>query len=267
MRVVVTRGSEQGGELIELLTRRGAEVLALPMVRFAPPEDSRALDEHLRHLNRFGAVLFLSANAVRYVFERCRELGIALGAECAARPMIAAVGPATARALAEYGAPVDYVAREHTGEGLARELKDSLPGKSVLLPRSDRGNDAISQTLSAGRARVTEVVAYHTARPDKLDESIVARLCGGEVDAVTFASPSAVQNFAALLGADAMERIAARTAFAAIGPTTAQALRDAGLPVAIEAAEPSAQGFAAAMERYYFTDSMESRRRPVRRPK
>src|SRR5271157_3219116 len=70
-RIVVTRAPEQSQELVRLLDQMGAEVILLPTVSFAPPEDWQRLDEQLRQLDFFDAILFLSKNAVRYICDRC----------------------------------------------------------------------------------------------------------------------------------------------------------------------------------------------------
>ena len=74
-RIVVTRAPEQSHELVHALEHLGAEVLSLPMVSFAPPEDWQELDERLRRLDLFDAILFLSQNAVRSIFDRVRPTG------------------------------------------------------------------------------------------------------------------------------------------------------------------------------------------------
>jgi uroporphyrinogen-III synthase len=244
--IVVTRAAAQARELCKALIARGAQVMLLPLVEFAPVWGSTDLDEALSRLESFDAIVFLSANAVRYVFEHCRELGVAFNSEH--RPkLVAAIGPATARAVEEQGLHAEYVVRESTSAGVAREMRESLAGKSVLLPRSDRGNESAPAALTEIGARVTEVVAYRAAMPQSIDAFIAARLGSGEADAMVFASPSAVQNFVAIFGADEAVRIAQHVRFAAIGPTTAQALRDANLLVAMEAAESSTQGLVDAL--------------------
>jgi uroporphyrinogen-III synthase len=250
-RIVATRAPEQVGELVRELNARGAEVLLFPLVRFAPPEDWAPLDHALRHLNEFDAVIFLSANAVRYVFERCRHLGVKFGAGERPLPFVAAVGPTTERALIEEGSRADHVGRERTGESLARELAPRVQNGAVLLPRSDRGNEAVSVALRKLGARVTEVIAYCTALPEQIDAAAADRIRRGDVDVVMFASPSAVQNFVATFGKEDATQIAKTVHFAAIGPTTAQSLRDASLPVTIQATESSAQGLANALARFY----------------
>jgi len=249
-RIVATRASEQAGELVRELNARGAEVLLFPMIRFAPPEDWAPLDEALRRLHEFAVVLFLSANAVRYVFQRSRELGVKF-AKQNGRPFVAAVGPTTARALDEEGSPADYVARDRTGESLVNELGPRLREGTVLLPRSDRGTDGAPLALRETGARVTEVISYRTMPPERVDSIVADKIRRGEVDVVMFASPSAVQNFVATLGAEDAARIAKTVQFAAIGPTTAQALREAKLPASIQASESSAHGLADALERFY----------------
>lgn len=249
--IVATRAPEQAGELVRELNTRGAEVLSLPMVRFAPPEDWAPLDQALLRWDDFGVVIFLSANAVRYAFERSKHLGVKLEPGEGARPFVAVVGPTTERALILEGVRPDYVGRDRTGESLARELRTRIAGTSVLLPRSDRGNEAVPAVLREMGASVTEVIAYRTASPEHIDQAVVERIRRGAVDVVMFASPSAVQNFVATIGGDDAQTIAKRVNFAAIGPTTAQALRAAKLPVAIQAAESSSRGLAESMERFY----------------
>jgi uroporphyrinogen III methyltransferase/synthase len=250
-RIVLTRAPEQASELARALESLGAEVILFPTVAFAPPEDWQKLDEQLRHLDWFDAILFLSKNAVRYIFERCAQLGIKCEMIESSNRFIAAVGPATAQALTEKGLRVNYVAKNHTGESLVGELRESLAGRRVLLPRSDRGDDRVPNALREIGASVTEVIAYRTAAPAALDPAILARVRGGEVDAVVFASPSAFHNLRDSVGAADIAQLSARIQFVAIGPTTSRSIRESGARVAIEAEETSAAGLAAALAKHY----------------
>ncbi|MGD0955725.1 MAG: uroporphyrinogen-III synthase [Candidatus Acidiferrales bacterium] len=258
-RIVVTRAPEQARELTRALESLGAQVILFPTVCFAPPEDWHKLDEQLRHLDLFEAILFLSKNAVRYIFDRCAELGIKCEMVESSNRFIAAVGPATAQALTEKGLRVDCVAKNYTGESLVRELRESLAGRRVLLPRSDRGDDRVPDALREIGASVTEVIAYRTVAPAALDPTILARVRGGEVDAVVFASPSAFRNLRDSVGRAEIAQLSARIQFVAIGPTTSRAIRESGSRVAIEADETSAVGLAAALAKNYRQDSSAAR--------
>ena len=91
--------------------------------------------------------------------------------------------------------------------------------------------------------QVTEVVAYRTAVPESLDAGIVDRVQRAEVDAIVFASPSAYHNLSDAIGAKRLAELSSRVDFAAIGPTTARALREAAARVAIEANERPPRGW------------------------
>lgn len=250
-RLAITRAPKHAREMVRALELLGAEVLLLPTVDFAPPEDWRGLDDALRKLTSFDAVLFLSRNAVRYVLSRCRELGIDCESSPSRKYMIAAVGAGTAREIASQGWCADFIAEGQTGEALVRELGDRLAEKKVLLPRSNRGDERLSKALRSAGAHVTEVVAYRTVVPQTIDQRLLASIRGGDVDAVIFASPSAFHIFSDCLGAEEVAKLSGRIQFAAIGPTTANAIRNAGARVEIEAVEPSTEGLAKAVMMYY----------------
>jgi uroporphyrinogen-III synthase len=147
----------------------------------------------------------------------------------------ARLDPATAHGAKKEMWRVNYVAKNHTGASLVSELKSSLAGRKVLLPRSDRADRRLLEELRTVGAHATDVVAYSTVAPENLDPEVLRRLRAGEVDAAVFASPSAFHNFTVLLGSPEVTALSSRARFAAIGPTTAQAVRDAGGQVAIEA--------------------------------
>jgi uroporphyrinogen-III synthase len=259
-RIVLTRAPERARELVSTLEELGAEVVLLPMLSFAPPEDWEKLDEQLRQLESFDAILFLSKNAVLYLFDRCAQLGIQCETLLGSRRVIGAVGPATAQALEEKGVRVNYVAEKGTGESLARELGPSLAERRVLLPRSDRGDERLPGALRAAGAKVTEVVAYRTTGPARVDPDTLAQTISTDVDAIVFASPSAVHSFARLIDEFDLPTFAARVPFVAIGPTTAAAIRSLGAQVRVEAEQSSMSGIASALVRHFTGRSALARR-------
>jgi uroporphyrinogen-III synthase len=249
-RVVVTRAPEQSAGFARELESLGAEVIFLPAIQFAEPEDYAALDQAIGSLARFDWLIFTSGNAVRFFARRAAALGARLSAPGL---KVAAVGGATAEAARAAGFSVDHVARRATGSDLARELRDAVEGRRVLVPSSDRASDAFARALVEAGAEVARPIAYRTlAAP--ADAPALETLRRGEADAVTFASPSAFAGVARHLGREALGGFA----LAAIGPTTARAIRAAGLPVAVEARESTAAGLAEAIAAY-FTGSAATR--------
>ncbi|HVA95173.1 MAG TPA: uroporphyrinogen-III synthase [Candidatus Dormibacteraeota bacterium] len=248
-RIVVTRAIEQARGMKDFLEKRGATVLLLPAVSFSEPADATKLDRAIGSLDEFEWVLFTSANAVRFFSKHCRAVGRVIGE--GQWPRLAAVGPVTASAAAAEGFTIDYVAMEFLGAALAKELSASVKGKRILLPRSGRAGHDLPDALRGAGASVTEVVAYHTGGVGVVEPGVMEALREARVDVVSFFSPSAVENIRGELGADVFSRLAAKAAFAAVGPVTATALRNAGVVVAIEAVEATTESMVAAIEKYF----------------
>ena len=270
-RVVVTRAPEQARELIARLEGYGAEVLLLPTVSFADPADTIILDAALRSLDRIDWIVFTSENAVKFFVKRARALGIDV-AELQKQTRIAAVGPGTASAAAAEGLRVEYVAKKHRGESLAEELRPELCGKRILLPQSDLAKDDLARMLREFAGQVIDAVAYRTVASGAEAPVAGGRIRGteepadpaaetlsgvrkGEVDAISFASPSAFLNFAEMVGAETMRLLSESAKIAAIGPTTARAIREDGWNVAIEASEATSHGLADAIAVHFERES------------
>jgi len=237
VRVLVTRPKERAEELCFLLEDEGAEVLALPLLELLPPEDPRPLRSAVEHVNRYAWVAFASPSAVQAVLEAAREAGTL---SHLSRVKLAAVGPATARALEAHGLTVAREAAQATGEGLFEVLKDSLqPGDEVLLPAAEEGRRELAEALLEAGVRVTRVVAYRAAKGG-LGAAEVAQLREAPPDVVFFGSPRTAEAFLDALGEEA-QRLSERAKLVAIGPTTAAALERLGLKVARVAARPTAE--------------------------
>jgi uroporphyrinogen-III synthase len=238
-RVVVTRRRSQSPELVRLLEGRGARVIEVPSIEIAPAADPAPLDAALGGLETYDWVVFASANAVRAVLGRLIALG--LPPTLTARgPRLASAGAATSVAL-RAAFPRDTItleAREHFGAaGLLEAFEARLtPGCRVLLPASSRAREELPAGLRARGAEVSLVTAYETVEPADLAEAV--RRCLDEgFDLVLFASPSAVEAFAAAAG----ERGHGRPAVA-IGPTTEVAATAAGFDVRGIASPSTAEG-------------------------
>ncbi len=261
--VLVTRAAEQASGLAAALAAAGAVPVVAPAIQILPAADRGPLDGALHDLaaGRYAWVAFTSANAVSRVVERVGAGQGGPGVIGGAR--VAAVGGATAEALARAGWAVDLVSATTTAEGLAAALaRRGVDGQRVLLPQGNLARDGLAEGLRAAGATVDAVEVYRTAPPEHLPPDARDVILRGAVEAVTFASPSAVRNLAALLGSPPATRpgtggVAAGIAALAdavvvcVGPTTAEAARAAGLDVTVVADDPSDAGLVAALVAYY----------------
>jgi uroporphyrinogen-III synthase len=104
-----------------------------------------------------------------------------------------------------------------------------LSGRRVLFPASSRALPTIAAGLTQLGAKVQQVQAYRTESSAGLNlDACRSWIARGGIGAVTFASPSAVDELEHALGKDDFDRLLSSAAAVAIGPTTARALTDRG---------------------------------------
>jgi uroporphyrinogen III methyltransferase/synthase len=256
-RVVITRAARQSVELVESLSKLSAIPILLPLVAFSAPEDYGPMDAALDRLEEFDWIIFTSENAVRAVVKRAEVRGN-LRNVAGRRSRAAAVGPTTATAAERAGFFVDYQAQTHSGAALANELGEKLRGQTVFLPRSDRANPDLPQLLRNYGAEVTEAIAYRTVTPVNLDQEKIAAIVNGEVEAILFFSPTAVEHFVGILGNEKLCDLQSRLAITAVGPITANALRQLGVDRLFVAEDTTADAVIAALEKHFTVAQMAS---------
>ena len=260
LRVLVTRPRAQTALLMATLRALGAEPLALPTIRIEDAADPRPLERAaVRQVEgTYDWVVFTSVNAVDRWLAAVAALSPAATAAVMDRARIAAVGGATAARLREAGLPVALVPATATASGLAAALiAAGIGGARVLYPHGDLARDTLASDLRAAGATLEAVTAYRTLPEPAVDPAMRERVRRGEVDAVLFASPSSVRNLAALLGGREPFAPLRRAAIVAVGPVTARAAREHGLPVTAVAADASVAGLIAALAAAYGRDRTE----------
>ncbi len=178
--------------------------------------------------------------------ERARARGARL-ADLAAD--VFCVGPRTAEVARGVGLAVcSTPERRFDAEGLLASIEKRLPpaGRRFLLPRAELAREVLPDGLRLAGAEVDAVAVYRSAPPDLAPEALRAPLVAGEIQVLTFTSPSTVRHFAALLD-DASRLAAARCWIASIGPVTAEALRGVGLVPDVMPERASAADLVAAL--------------------
>ncbi len=233
-RILVTGSEDRVPVLSEALASEGAAVIRLPTVRITPPEDFAPLDGALRRWAEFDWVVFTSAHGVDATAERARQLHISLRNT---RGRIAAVGPVTRAALHRNGLPADVMPPEYLTDEIVKVMGD-VAGKKILLPRSRLSRQSLPDLLRQRGAEVLQVNAYDAKAPPSGKEPIGT----SRIDCVIFTSPSSAENLSALLTEREFARLLKRTPAAAIGPVTAEAVRQLGFRVAIVAKEHTIDG-------------------------
>ena len=245
-RILVTRARSQASRLASGLTELGAVVVECPVIRSTSVEDSTELDTALVNLRRYEWAAFASPNGVNQTFDRISHLG--LDSRAFAGCKIAAVGPATVKALEARGIVADLMPDTFTAEGLIEAFQsvDDTP-KSAVVFRSDIGRETIPRGLRQLGADVTEVAAYRTVLSEDSESTARAAFQKG-IDVVTFTSSSTVKNLRRLLDGDVTA--INKSVVVCMGPVTASTAESFGINVDIIPEEQSISSIVSAIQAY-----------------
>lgn len=240
--ILITRRPEQALDMIEEVERLGGRAVVFPTIEVTDPESWRPVDEIISRLQQFDAIVFTSSNAAERFLTRCGKSPN--GTADVRRLVVYAVGTKTRETVERFGFRVKSIPEDQSVSGLTKAFrKEDLTTKRFLIPRGDLARDELPRTLQELGGHVETVTVYRTIFPRQAGHDVIRQtILGGEIDVITFASPSAVNNFAALFTREELLTLATRTAVAVIGPTTEEAVRDAGLPVNAVASEPTGVG-------------------------
>src|SRR5580658_4039280 len=248
LRIVVGRARHQASALSSGLRKLGAEVVEIPFIEIRKPRSYKPLDSALKNLKDCDWLILTSVNGVDALWERLHELG--LTKKQLKHLKVAAIGPATKKAIEKRGIKVNVVPEEYVAESVVKSLRDQVAGKRVLLARARVARDVIPRELRRLGALVDVVEAYETVIPESSRTKLrtILKDAKRRPHVITFTSSSTVRNFVALLGKNMSRRRPRKPSafddvrFASIGPVTSSTLRELGLAVDIEAKEYTVPG-------------------------
>jgi uroporphyrinogen III methyltransferase / synthase len=253
-RIVVTRARAQASGLAATLRGVGAEVVELPAIRIEPRIESEEVRRAVESIREYSLVCLTSPNGAHLLFEALADArsspggadspeptDAGLDARALAGAAVAAIGPGTARALAEHGIVADVVPERFVAEALVEALAAvEVEGRKVLIARAAEARDVLPDALRERGAEVDVVALYETVREEPSAEAIEA---AQGADYVTFTSSSTVTNLTAALG----DRFPSNARIVSIGPVTSDSARAAGLSVDVEAERHDVEGLLAAL--------------------
>ena len=189
---------------------------------------------------------------MRFFFYHAERLGLQNVSE-KVRARILCIGARTAQAALSQGLSAHFVLAGGHGdaESMLAEIVGTLApsGRRILVPQSDLGRAILPEGLRVAGARVDALPFYRNVPTDVDEGALRLDLVAGQIDALTFTSPSAVERFAGLLDEEA-HVAATRCMIGAIGKTTAEALKQAGLRADVIPSRPDVRALAAALTDY-----------------
>ncbi len=234
--VVVTRARQQASELADRLEELGACCIQYPTITIQPLDDYQPVEEAILELQRYDWLVFTSVNGVKYFWDQLDQIG--LDSRILAGCEVAAIGPATAAALKQRGIKPDFVPAKYVAESVVKGLLErGIHGKNVLIPRAKEAREVLPEELTNAGCFVKVLPVYETVLARNAEDDLRERLDAGEVQCITFASSSTVENFFELLPPDAFRKYEPQPKLACIGPVTAQTLERFGFKADIQPEE------------------------------
>ena len=239
VRVLVGRARHQASALSVGLRSHGAQVLEIPFIEIRKPHSYKPLDTALKNLNTYDWLILTSVNGVEALWARSNHLD--LSKKHFRHPKVAAIGPATGKAIQQHGLKVHVMPKEYVAESVVDSLRGKVEGKRVLLARAKVARDVIPRELRKLGAKVDVVEAYETVVPQRSRVQLRTALNNParRPHIITFTSSSTVKNFLTLAGkGNKINGIQ----LASIGPVTSATLRENGLEPDIQAAQYTIPG-------------------------
>jgi uroporphyrinogen-III synthase len=176
--------------LCRLLELQGASTLRLPAIEVKAIGNRRETAAQLGALENFDVIIFTSTNAVRFgasLLDQKRDL------------TLAAMGPATARALNQAGYRVQVQpAGSFDSESLLLHPRlERLAGRRVLLIKGSNGRPLLEQELTLRGAQVVAAEVYQRV-PSTPSQAVLAALLesftAGAVQVITATSLEIASN-------------------------------------------------------------------------
>ena len=191
-RVLVTRPGGQCDALCDALADAGFDARAVPVIDIVPVHDPAGLRDAFAQLDDTQLLIFISRNAVTHALASLPDPD-------RLRARVAAVGPATARALIDAKWRCDVAPEAgFTSEALlAHPALQDVAGQRVLIVRGEGGRPLLGDTLRQRGAQVHYAEVYRRDIPADAAGRLNNELAMG-VDAMTATSVETLSNIESL---------------------------------------------------------------------
>jgi uroporphyrinogen III methyltransferase/synthase len=229
-RLLVTRPAGQAGPVIADIAQRGGEAMHLPLVDIVPASDPIELQTAVDDAWSFDWIIFTSVNGVDHF---CRQMRLReLDPRALGSVQLAAIGPATKKALEEQGLVCDLVPDRFLSEGFVHALNQVGRRQRFLLIQAERGRDVLHRELEAAGHEVRRVAAY-ASQPTSSDRQTVFRM----IEQFPVSWILLTSSFIAETAVNVFGDHLLTWKIASISPITSSKLTELGYPATVEATE------------------------------
>jgi uroporphyrinogen-III synthase len=241
--IALTRPAGQAEEAGKQIEEKGGVPYYIPAIEIKGLSNFEQIKKFIAEMLELQVdyVIFMSTNGVKYLFSAAQELNQPSQLkEGLAGTFVIAVGPRTAEVLEkDYGVHVSLIPTKYSSEGLIESFGEGeVAGKKICIPRTSNATPTLTDKLRDMGADVEEIYVYESGLPvdESLKEKFYEDLTSGKIDAIVFGSGLSAKNiFKMLQEKDSMVTLRGivnnKVTTVAIGPTTAEALKELGIKV------------------------------------
>ncbi|MBN8236790.1 uroporphyrinogen-III synthase [Halobacillus kuroshimensis] len=214
--ILITRGRSQAAPLKERIEEAGGVPRHTPLLAFQLNDQQK--NEHIEdELHEFSWIFLTSSNAVKFFFKWLHRYGLVLPDQV----RMAVIGTKTDRALQRYGRKADFLPASFQAAKMEEEFFQMYPDPGKLLYiRGNRSRDVLPEAFRKRGVFFKSLTVYDTLLLTSNQKKITSWLENGDLDALTFTSPSTIQAFRAVTKGS-RESGLSLPCFC-IGPTTAR---------------------------------------------
>lgn len=189
--IVITRPLAQASKLSALICDGGGKPISFPLIDIEPLQDYRAFDVSINSLADYDWAIFISSNAVQNGMPRVLKQYPKLPTNL----KFAAIGPATASELRQFGAPNVLIPENRFDSESLLSLPEmhNMQGKKVMIFRGIGGREVLADTLTARGAKITFAECYQRINPQKNCAALEALWRNGQCHAIVVTSSEAMR--------------------------------------------------------------------------
>jgi uroporphyrinogen-III synthase len=196
VRILVTRPVHQSENLLKLISLAGGIAVKFPTLDIVATDNIDQIKSTLAELGNYQWLVFISANAVNFALkanggkiERLNSL------------RKAAIGLATARAMALAGLPADLLPEQgySTEALLIMPQLQQINGQHFLIARGEGGREQLADILRERGATVDYLEVYKRKMPRFDCSEVHTLLAANKLDAITITSGETLENLLAML--------------------------------------------------------------------
>lgn len=194
--IAITRPLDQATRLTGMIEAAGGHAIGFPLIAIAPLQDYSGFEQTLDDAAMQDWLIFISSNAVQHAMPRLQ----ARFPQWPAKPRFAAIGPATAAELMQYGI-TGVLQPEHRFDSeslLGLPEMQAVKGRRIMIVRGVGGRELMADTLRDRGAQVRFAECYRRINPQTDAGKLQALWHNGQLDTIVVTSSEAMRHLLAM---------------------------------------------------------------------